>query len=103
VLTLTSYTGNRLQDFFKKKKKTSAKYSGLIHSSVCCTTVTNSLITNLNGSIFTDAIGTEGWRCPACQNVAMKTPNLYTCFCGKIILFSAPHMMICLNLSNFVE
>ncbi|XP_030635856.1 transcriptional repressor NF-X1 [Chanos chanos] len=28
--------------------------------------------------------GSEGWRCPACQNVAFKTPNSYTCFCGKV-------------------
>uniref|UniRef100_A0A672S3A6 Transcriptional repressor NF-X1 n=1 Tax=Sinocyclocheilus grahami TaxID=75366 RepID=A0A672S3A6_SINGR len=49
-----------------------AKFSGLVHS----------LITNLNGSIFTD--GTEGWRCPACQHVALKAPNAYTCFCGKV-------------------
>ncbi|XP_036378386.1 transcriptional repressor NF-X1 isoform X2 [Megalops cyprinoides] len=28
--------------------------------------------------------GTEGWRCPACQNVASCTPNSYTCFCGKV-------------------
>ncbi|XP_050970763.1 transcriptional repressor NF-X1 [Labeo rohita] len=28
--------------------------------------------------------GTEGWRCPACQHVALKAPNAYTCFCGKV-------------------
>ncbi|XP_067294233.1 transcriptional repressor NF-X1 isoform X1 [Pseudorasbora parva] len=28
--------------------------------------------------------GTEGWRCPACQHVALKAPNVYTCFCGKV-------------------
>lgn len=55
---------------------------------------------NWNGSIFTD--GTEGWRCPACQHVALKAPNAYTCFCGKIILCSALHMMFCMNLSKFV-
>ncbi|XP_053716490.1 transcriptional repressor NF-X1 [Synchiropus splendidus] len=27
---------------------------------------------------------TEGWRCPACQNVALKRPTSYTCFCGKV-------------------
>ncbi|XP_023806082.1 transcriptional repressor NF-X1 isoform X2 [Oryzias latipes] len=27
---------------------------------------------------------TEGWRCPACQNVALKSPASYTCFCGKV-------------------
>ncbi|XP_018549214.1 transcriptional repressor NF-X1 [Lates calcarifer] len=27
---------------------------------------------------------TEGWRCPACQNVALKQPTSYTCFCGKV-------------------
>ncbi|XP_034562203.1 transcriptional repressor NF-X1 [Notolabrus celidotus] len=26
----------------------------------------------------------EGWRCPACQNVAQKSPTSYTCFCGKV-------------------
>uniref|UniRef100_A0A8C6UGD8 Nuclear transcription factor, X-box binding 1 n=1 Tax=Neogobius melanostomus TaxID=47308 RepID=A0A8C6UGD8_9GOBI len=26
----------------------------------------------------------EGWRCPACQNVALKHPSAYTCFCGKV-------------------
>ncbi|XP_059369674.1 transcriptional repressor NF-X1-like isoform X2 [Carassius carassius] len=26
----------------------------------------------------------EGWRCPACQHVALKAPNAYTCFCGKV-------------------
>uniref|UniRef100_A0A671YF64 Nuclear transcription factor, X-box binding 1 n=1 Tax=Sparus aurata TaxID=8175 RepID=A0A671YF64_SPAAU len=26
----------------------------------------------------------EGWRCPACQNVALKQPTSYTCFCGKV-------------------
>ncbi|XP_075903772.1 transcriptional repressor NF-X1 isoform X2 [Nelusetta ayraudi] len=26
----------------------------------------------------------EGWRCPACQNVALKHPTCYTCFCGKV-------------------
>ncbi|XP_075994388.1 transcriptional repressor NF-X1 [Genypterus blacodes] len=26
----------------------------------------------------------EGWRCPACQNVALKPPTSYTCFCGKV-------------------
>ncbi|KAM4533753.1 transcriptional repressor NF-X1 [Odontesthes bonariensis] len=26
----------------------------------------------------------EGWRCPACQNVSMKHPTSYTCFCGKV-------------------
>ncbi|XP_041824274.1 transcriptional repressor NF-X1 [Melanotaenia boesemani] len=26
----------------------------------------------------------EGWRCPACQNVAVKHPTTYTCFCGKV-------------------
>ncbi|KAM7369762.1 hypothetical protein PAMP_011056 [Pampus punctatissimus] len=26
----------------------------------------------------------EGWRCPACQNVALKHPTSYTCFCGKV-------------------
>lgn len=26
----------------------------------------------------------EGWRCPACQNVALKHPSTYTCFCGKV-------------------
>uniref|UniRef100_A0A3P8X242 Transcriptional repressor NF-X1 n=1 Tax=Cynoglossus semilaevis TaxID=244447 RepID=A0A3P8X242_CYNSE len=26
----------------------------------------------------------EGWRCPACQNVALKHPSSYTCFCGKV-------------------
>uniref|UniRef100_A0A8C2DIW9 Nuclear transcription factor, X-box binding 1 n=1 Tax=Cyprinus carpio TaxID=7962 RepID=A0A8C2DIW9_CYPCA len=28
--------------------------------------------------------GTEGWRCPACQHVALKAPNAYSCFCGKV-------------------
>ncbi|XP_051572453.1 transcriptional repressor NF-X1-like isoform X2 [Myxocyprinus asiaticus] len=28
--------------------------------------------------------GGEGWRCPACQHVALKSPNAYTCFCGKV-------------------
>ncbi|XP_051970866.1 transcriptional repressor NF-X1-like isoform X2 [Xyrauchen texanus] len=28
--------------------------------------------------------GSEGWRCPACQHVAPKAPNAYTCFCGKV-------------------
>ncbi|XP_046880248.1 transcriptional repressor NF-X1 [Hypomesus transpacificus] len=27
---------------------------------------------------------TEGWRCPACQNVVFKPPNSYICFCGKV-------------------
>uniref|UniRef100_A0A3B3B700 Transcriptional repressor NF-X1 n=1 Tax=Oryzias melastigma TaxID=30732 RepID=A0A3B3B700_ORYME len=27
---------------------------------------------------------TDGWRCPACQNVALKSPASYTCFCGKV-------------------
>ncbi|XP_061121370.1 transcriptional repressor NF-X1 [Syngnathus typhle] len=27
---------------------------------------------------------TDGWRCPACQNVAHKHPSTYTCFCGKV-------------------
>uniref|UniRef100_A0A672S434 Transcriptional repressor NF-X1 n=1 Tax=Sinocyclocheilus grahami TaxID=75366 RepID=A0A672S434_SINGR len=54
------------------RRMQNAKFSGLVHS----------LITNLNGSIFTD--GTEGWRCPACQHVALKAPNAYTCFCGKV-------------------
>uniref|UniRef100_A0A672HDS0 Nuclear transcription factor, X-box binding 1 n=1 Tax=Salarias fasciatus TaxID=181472 RepID=A0A672HDS0_SALFA len=26
----------------------------------------------------------EGWRCPACQNVATKHPTSYSCFCGKV-------------------
>ncbi|KAM9712729.1 transcriptional repressor NF-X1 [Menidia menidia] len=26
----------------------------------------------------------EGWRCPACQNVAAKHPATYLCFCGKV-------------------
>ncbi|XP_072544158.1 transcriptional repressor NF-X1 [Salminus brasiliensis] len=26
----------------------------------------------------------EGWRCPACQNVASKVPTSYSCFCGKV-------------------
>lgn len=26
----------------------------------------------------------EGWRCPACQHVALKPPTSYTCFCGKV-------------------
>uniref|UniRef100_A0A3Q1H6B9 Transcriptional repressor NF-X1 n=1 Tax=Anabas testudineus TaxID=64144 RepID=A0A3Q1H6B9_ANATE len=26
----------------------------------------------------------EGWRCPACQNVTLKHPTSYTCFCGKV-------------------
>ncbi|MEQ2313380.1 Transcriptional repressor NF-X1 [Ameca splendens] len=26
----------------------------------------------------------EGWRCPACQNVALKHPTTYTCFCAKV-------------------
>ncbi|XP_067342635.1 transcriptional repressor NF-X1 isoform X2 [Channa argus] len=26
----------------------------------------------------------EGWRCPACQNVKLKQPTSYTCFCGKV-------------------
>lgn len=26
----------------------------------------------------------EGWRCPACQNVAPKAPTSYICFCGKM-------------------
>lgn len=26
----------------------------------------------------------KGWRCPACQNVALKPPTSYTCFCGKV-------------------
>ncbi|XP_014862688.1 PREDICTED: transcriptional repressor NF-X1-like [Poecilia mexicana] len=26
----------------------------------------------------------EGWRCPACQNVALKHPTTYFCFCGKV-------------------
>ncbi|XP_061095554.1 transcriptional repressor NF-X1 [Conger conger] len=28
--------------------------------------------------------GNEGWRCPACQNVASRPPNSYVCFCGKV-------------------
>ncbi|KAJ8418686.1 hypothetical protein AAFF_G00001850 [Aldrovandia affinis] len=28
--------------------------------------------------------GNEGWRCPACQNVASRPPNSYMCFCGKV-------------------
>ncbi|KAI4886983.1 hypothetical protein NFI96_023477 [Prochilodus magdalenae] len=28
--------------------------------------------------------GGEGWRCPACQNVAFKAPTSYNCFCGKV-------------------
>lgn len=27
--------------------------------------------------------GSEGWRCPACQHVAFRAPNSYTCFCGE--------------------
>ncbi|XP_034718109.1 transcriptional repressor NF-X1 [Etheostoma cragini] len=27
---------------------------------------------------------TEGWRCPACQNVTQKQQISYTCFCGKV-------------------
>ncbi|XP_060730078.1 transcriptional repressor NF-X1 [Tachysurus vachellii] len=26
----------------------------------------------------------EGWRCPACQHVALKFPTSYVCFCGKV-------------------
>ncbi|XP_012705504.2 transcriptional repressor NF-X1 [Fundulus heteroclitus] len=26
----------------------------------------------------------EGWRCPACQNVSLKHPSAYVCFCGKV-------------------
>ncbi|XP_072910339.1 transcriptional repressor NF-X1 [Hemitrygon akajei] len=26
----------------------------------------------------------DGWRCPACQNVSVRVPNTYTCFCGKV-------------------
>ncbi|XP_061614811.1 transcriptional repressor NF-X1 isoform X2 [Phyllopteryx taeniolatus] len=26
----------------------------------------------------------DGWRCPACQNVSLKHPASYTCFCGKV-------------------
>lgn len=26
----------------------------------------------------------EGWRCPACQNVTLKHPSCYTCFCDKV-------------------
>ncbi|XP_077480371.1 transcriptional repressor NF-X1 [Stigmatopora argus] len=26
----------------------------------------------------------DGWRCPACQNVSLKHPAAYTCFCGKV-------------------
>ncbi|KAF7706181.1 transcriptional repressor NF-X1 [Silurus meridionalis] len=26
----------------------------------------------------------KGWRCPACQNVALKFPTSYICFCGKV-------------------
>ncbi|XP_069769726.1 transcriptional repressor NF-X1 isoform X2 [Narcine bancroftii] len=25
-----------------------------------------------------------GWRCPACQNVSVRVPNTYMCFCGKV-------------------
>lgn len=25
-----------------------------------------------------------GWRCPACQNVSVRVPNAYMCFCGKV-------------------
>ncbi|XP_069586667.1 transcriptional repressor NF-X1 [Ranitomeya imitator] len=28
--------------------------------------------------------GNSGWRCPACQNVSSRAPNIYTCFCGKV-------------------
>uniref|UniRef100_A0A8C2IK94 Nuclear transcription factor, X-box binding 1 n=1 Tax=Cyprinus carpio TaxID=7962 RepID=A0A8C2IK94_CYPCA len=28
--------------------------------------------------------GPEGWCCPACQHVALKAPNAYSCFCGKV-------------------
>lgn len=31
--------------------------------------------------VFPDT--SEGWRCPACQNVALKPPTSYTCFCGE--------------------
>lgn len=31
-----------------------------------------------------DGDSSEGWRCPACQHVALKAPNSYTCFCGKV-------------------
>lgn len=26
----------------------------------------------------------DGWRCPACQNVASQPPTSYICFCGKV-------------------
>lgn len=26
----------------------------------------------------------EGWRCPGCQNINKKFPNVYKCFCGKV-------------------
>uniref|UniRef100_UPI00398F0B0A transcriptional repressor NF-X1 isoform X3 n=1 Tax=Pristiophorus japonicus TaxID=55135 RepID=UPI00398F0B0A len=28
--------------------------------------------------------GNGGWRCPACQNVSVRVPNSYMCFCGKV-------------------
>uniref|UniRef100_A0A4W3JUM6 Nuclear transcription factor, X-box binding 1 n=1 Tax=Callorhinchus milii TaxID=7868 RepID=A0A4W3JUM6_CALMI len=28
--------------------------------------------------------GHGGWRCPACQNVSVRVPNSYVCFCGKV-------------------
>ncbi|XP_078712245.1 transcriptional repressor NF-X1 isoform X1 [Lampetra fluviatilis] len=29
--------------------------------------------------------GSDGWRCPACQNVTDKVPSNYRCFCGKVL------------------
>lgn len=29
-------------------------------------------------------VSAEGWRCPACQNVTIKQPSSYSCFCGKV-------------------
>ncbi|XP_048464244.1 transcriptional repressor NF-X1-like [Rhincodon typus] len=28
--------------------------------------------------------GNGGWRCPACQNVSVRVPSSYICFCGKV-------------------
>ncbi|RWS25977.1 Protein shuttle craft-like protein [Leptotrombidium deliense] len=39
-----------------------------------------------NGSLSVQNTGqqNDGWRCPACQNIEMRVPTRYYCFCGKI-------------------
>jgi len=48
-----------------------------------------------NSSQLNSDSESNGWRCPACQNITIAFPNAYMCFCGMLFLCYFSGCLLC--------